>query len=382
MAKTNVPFQGVMTGRLVQGDCFVAQTKDAQGNLRVVKTGPNAGQPAPQHFVAVAYSKADPYWPEFFNLLLTTARQEWPNLFPATQPVQPLFGVMAGHPVNPQFSFKVIDGDGIDQNGKSNADKDGFAGHWVVRYASSYAPKVVRPTGPATWEVMSYDPASGQKPPIKRGDYIRVAGSTAGNDNPQRPGLYLNLNMIEFVGQGDEIVGGPEASTAFATPATLPPGARPIGAPPASGAPVPPGAQGNAAPAAPASPAAASPAPAAPAAPASPPAGPVMLPAAGGVSYEAQGWTDEQLVAHGYMQPAPTYSGFREAPLAGAPASPAPAPAAAPSAPAAPTAAAASATPSPTKTMTAAAGGVPYEQFVAQGWTDEQMVAQGYLVIA
>jgi len=30
--------------------------------------------------------------------------------------------------------------------------------------------------------------------------------------------------------------------------------------------------------------------------------------------------------------------------------------------------------------MTAAAGGATYEQFRAQGWSDEQMRAQGYLV--
>ena len=388
MANQATQFQGVMTGRLVQGDCFIAQTKDAQGNPRVVKTGPNTGQPAPQHFVAVAYRKDDPYWPEFFNMLLATSKQEWPNLFPATQPVQPLYGVMSGHPVNPQYSFKVIDGDGVDQNGMSNAEKEGFAGHWVVRYASAYAPKVVRPTGPGTWEVMAFDPATGRKPPIKRGDYIRVAGSVAGNNNPQRPGIYVNLNMIEFVGQGDEIVSGPDAASAFATPAALPPGARPVGAPPAGGAPAPrPPATGAApAPAAPAAPAApvagnapaAAPPPpaAASSAPASPPAGPVMLPAAGATSYEsykAAGWTDEQLIAHGYMQAPATYAGFREAPLAGAANAAAPSPPAAPAAPS-------TATSSPSRTMTAAAGGTPYESFIANGWTDQQLIDGGYMI--
>lgn len=35
----------------------------------------------------------------------------------------------------------------------------------------------------------------------------------------------------------------------------------------------------------------------------------------------------------------------------------------------------------PVKTMTAKAAGATYEQFVAQGWTDVQMVEHGYLVI-
>ena len=40
--------------RFVQGDLDTPQDKDAQGALRVVKTGPNAGQPNPQYFVAGA----------------------------------------------------------------------------------------------------------------------------------------------------------------------------------------------------------------------------------------------------------------------------------------------------------------------------------------
>lgn len=36
--------------------------------------------------------------------------------------------------------------------------------------------------------------------------------------------------------------------------------------------------------------------------------------------------------------------------------------------------------PAPVPQMTAAAGGATYEQFKAQGWSDEQMRASGYLV--
>lgn len=98
-------------------------------------------------------------------------------------------------------------------------------------------------------------------------------------------------------------VAGPPAVAAAAPPA-------PVIAPPTA-APAFAGAQPWENPGA-ASPAAAAPAaPAAPPAPAPPPppsvaAGPVMLPAAGGVPYEEyrkSGWTDEQLIAHGKMAP-------------------------------------------------------------------------------
>jgi hypothetical protein len=229
-------------GRLVQGDAFVPQTKDQQGNLRVVKSGPNIGQPNPQYFVAIAVPKIDPNNPSqwnpeyaaFYALLDKVARQEWPALFPN-----------GGACVNPMFAWKVKDGDGVDRNGKSNADKEGFAGHWVVSFASSYAPKVVRPTSPGVWETLT-DPQS-----LKRGYFVRIAGSITGNDSPQTPGLYTNLDMIELVGYGQEIVGGPDAATAFAAPATLPAGAsaQPIAGAtmPASAPPGAPGGPGHAA---------------------------------------------------------------------------------------------------------------------------------------
>lgn len=387
MTKTRESFQGVMTGRLVQGDPFEAQTKDQQGNIRVFKAGPKVGQPNPQFFVAVAYRKDDPHWPHFMAMLHRMATLEWPTLFNPATPIGNVFGVGLIPPVNPLFTFKVKDGDGLDRNGKSNADKEGFAGHWIVSYASAYPPKIVRPNGPNVWETITWTPpapgvAAAEKP-IKRGYYIRVAGSVSGNDSPQTPGLFMNLDMIELVGGGVEIIGGPDAASAFATPASLPPGATPLAAggvavPPA-GAPAP---GGGAAPPPPGG--AAPPPPAAATAP-PPPAGPVMLPAAGATTYEqyrAAGWTDDQLVA----------SGFMTAPAAAPAPAPAPAPADAPApygghmgngaqtaeAPPPPPSAN-GATASPTKAMTALANGTPYETFIGKGWTDAQLIANGYM---
>lgn len=323
-------------GRFVQGDLDTPQDKDAQGNPRVVKTGPNAGQPNPQFFMALAIAKNDPAWPAFWNTVCQAAAAGFPNLFP---------NAAAGDYtcVHPGFAFKVVDGDGVDTMGKSNATKEGFAGHWVVRFASSYPPRLFHKDRYAPSEQIQ------EKGAIKRGYYCRVSGTVEGNGQAQKPGVYLNLDMVELTAYGQEIISGPAAGEAFgganAAPVALPPGATaapvtpmpsagpgappPAGPTPAAPAPVAPGAApspaaaspvpgsppaqpyagymaGPTPAAAPAAPAA-SPAPPVPGAPPLPtaPAGKVMLPAAQGATYEqliAAGWTDATLVQHGMMQ--------------------------------------------------------------------------------
>lgn len=295
-------------GRLVQGDAFEAQTTDQQGKPRVVQTGPNAGQPSPEWFVALAFPKNDPNWPAFHALIDQESRTAWPHLFP----------VPGGPCTLPTFSNKIIDGDGVDQTGKPHALKPGFAGCWVVRFTTGFAPGV--------YKLVNGAHHAAGKEDLKRGYYVRVAGSTKSNGNPQKPGLYLNWSMLEIVAYGEEIITGPSPADAFAAPVgALPPGASAVPMAPAPLPPPTPGAMGATPPpgAAPPPvtppvapppytgymPGAPPPAPAAPAAaPPPPPAAPVrtMLPAAGGQTYEAMiaaGWTDAQLVQHGMMAP-------------------------------------------------------------------------------
>lgn len=283
-------------GRFVQGDAFNPSDKDQSGAPRVVKTGPNAGQPNPQHFVAIALPKSSPgitFEQEaaipgsFFSILKGEAAKAFPHLFPQGA---------AGPCSHPAFSYKVIDGDGVDTAGKPWSQREGFAGNWVVRLtrgASIGAPPVYQETAPGTFAQLA---ATGGRP--RTGDYIRVQGDVSGNDNAQRPGLYVNLGMILFAGEGFEIVtqSGPSAAEAFGGGTTLPIGAAVPVAP--AGAP-------TAAVATPPLPVAAAPPPV-PAAPPPAPAAPVrtMLPAANGVAYEAyiaQGWTDDLLRQHGLM---------------------------------------------------------------------------------
>jgi hypothetical protein len=297
-------------GRMVQGDLDTPSDKDMQGNLRTVKSGLNMGQPNPQYFIGVAFAKTDPAWPAFESLLKTQAATDFPALFP---------GGPTAPSVHPQFAFKIADGDGMDSNGKSNATKEGFAGHWVVRFASSYPPRCFHAGRYAAHEQIQ------EKGAIKRGYFVRVNGTVEGNGNAQRPGVYVNLDMVELAGYGPEIVSGPDANDAFGgAPVVLPAGATAMPVTPAVGGAAPLAAGGVA-----------------PVTPVAPNTAPVSAP--------YTGYMDPNAVAGAVAPPPPV-----------------------PIVPTLPTA-------SPTKVMTPAAGGATYEQMIAAGWTDATLAAHGMI---
>jgi len=280
---TNTPFTSPV-GRMVQGDAFKPSEKDQNGAPRLIKTGPNTGQPNPQFFVAVAYLKTQATMDaeiasnspigQHLAEIKAEAFRAFPHLFPQGA---------AGPCQHPQFSFKVRDGDGVDTAGKKWADREGYAGHWIVSYtrgASIGAPGVYREASPGTFV---------ETKECKTGWFVQVSGNVTGNNNAQRPGVYVNLNMICVRAEGPEIIltSGPSAAEAFGGVTALPPGAAPLSAP----APVLP-------PPAPVAP---------PPAPVAPPPAPArkMLPAANGISYAeyiAAGWTDDLLIQNGMME--------------------------------------------------------------------------------
>ncbi len=309
-------------GRLVQGDCFEAQTKDQAGVPLTIKTGPNAGQPTQKYFIAVAFKKTDPETIALKAQWDRKAREEFPALFPNP----------SGPCVNPNFSDKITDGDGIDQNGKPNNTKDGFAGCWVFRFSSSFPPEC--------YARGAYNPATDLLKPgqIPRGHHIRVSGTISGNQPSNKPGLYVNLGMIEWNSIGDLITSGPSASDVFG---------------------------GGAA--------------------AVPPAGPVMLAAAGATPYAAYiaaGWTDAALIAAQMMAP----------PAAAVAPPPAPPAAVAPPPPPAPLPPGGSAPPPPPPAqiapaapgyrMTEHAGATTYQQYLHAGWSDAALVQNNFMVPA
>ena len=212
--------------RMVQGGCTLQDKKD-------MKTGQpvrdDQGNVIKETFIAIAIRKDDPGLMPFYNLFVQTARAEFPHLFDAQ-----------GQCTHQRFAWKIQDGDGRDQNGQSVANKPGFAGHYIFKMTTRFAPKC--------FHYGKYDVSQQIQNPddvIKKGYFVRVGGTISGNgvkpqDGSNVPGLFVSQSMIELVAFGEEIQTGPDASAVFgAAPITgaLPPGASQTPILPAGGAP-------------------------------------------------------------------------------------------------------------------------------------------------
>lgn len=322
-------------GRLVSGDVFNGNEKDRKGQPYIIKTGPNAGKPTKKWFFAVAFPKMlangmpNEEFNNFYRAVIDTARAGYPAHF--NGPIDPFTGKPGC--THPRMALKIADGDGTDEDGKPNNQKEGWAGHWVVKFNGQYAPRCFR-LGQFAPEQQLQDPNS-----LKRGWYVSVSGTCEANIGSDVPGVYMNGNLVCLVdSSAPVIVSGPNAAEAFAN---IPMGSLPAGvtvggvasgaaaAAPQTYAPTAPNGVAQYAAAAPAPAAATAPAqtapvqpnhgfvanaghaPAAPTAPQAPeapaaPAGPQLTPAgvqAGGTyaAFQANGWTDQQLREHGFL---------------------------------------------------------------------------------
>jgi len=349
-------------GRIVQGDLYNGQDKDQAGNPLTVKTGANAGKATVRYFFAVAIPKTQQnWWHEVWGQkIFAIAAAAWPQ----------------GQTANPNFAWKIEDGDSQipNQNGRKNADREGHARCWIIKFSSSFPAKV-------------FDAQSNplvQPGLVKPGFWVEVLGTVEGNGQPQKPGVYMNHNMVAFRAPDKEIVSGPDPRSVGFGQAALPAGvsAAPMpsmapGAPmpgaAAPGAMYPPAAAPGAYPpsaAAPA-PAAAYPTPgAAPAAYPTPGAmpGPVATPAAVPGAYPAPGAMPVSVA------PNPSFI---------APPGAAPAPMAAPAAPMAPApapAVAADPLGAPAGFRMANPQGANYTAHLQQGWNNETLLAAGHMV--
>lgn len=341
-------------GRIVMGSLYDPSTTDAEGKPLVVKTGPNAGQPRVNYFFALAIPKgAEPHWAHtpWGQQIWNVGNQAFPN---AAQ--------------SPAFAWKIEDGDSQIPNkkGRKPCDNEGWRGHWILKFSGGFAPKVYQQEGAGYAQVM-------QKDFCKPGFFVEVAFSVEGNGSQSQPGVYLNHSMVCFRAYGQEITFGPDVASAGFGAAPLPAGASmtpPAGAIPMPQAPA-------AAPALPGAPAGYAPPPVPgmmPQAPAAAPAGyapPPGLPQVPGVApapLAPAGFAPTPSVpVPGAPAPIPVTPnpGFVQVP----PPAATPAPMAPPPAPAA-----------PVRQMTAAAQGIPYESYIAQGWTDALLVQNGLML--
>lgn len=224
-------------GRIVQGDCYNPNTENMEGQPLVYKTGANAGQPRVEYFLGLAIEKNHPGFPEFWGKLAQLGRTGFPQFFDGQ-----------GNCTHPGFSWKMIDGDGRDTTGKPWSEREGFAGHWVFRFTSGYAPQLLQMQNGTPVAI----PETAGKA-IKRGYFAQVVFKAEPNGNQQKPGLYMNLQAVVLAGYGQEISGGVDVAAALRTapqapssyvPAGMsltPPAGVSITAPAVAGMPTPPG---------------------------------------------------------------------------------------------------------------------------------------------
>lgn len=328
-------------GRFVWGSMHEPQTKDADGNPLVIKNGPDAGKPTQRYSFGIAVKKSpgQTHWaqepadwktnPELARLgeywgaaIWAVGHAAFPN----------------GQAQRPDFSWKVTDGDSTIPNkkGMKPCDREGYAGHWVIAFSSSFAPRCVNNTGTG--------PAEAKE--IKPGHYIQVMGTVDSNESTQNPGVYVNHTYVAHSGFGKEIITGPDPSQVGFGGGPRPEGMSEM---PVGGAFAPPAAPSAApAPAAAPAPLPAAPRPTAAPAPTSAPA-PAPAPTAAPAPVAV---TPHPGILNGG-------AGAPPAPVVPAPVAPA----------------------APVRQMTAKAGGVTYEQFMATpGWTDELLRANGYMI--
>ena len=209
--------------RLVGGHPMEEQTTDATGAVLRTKTGPNAGQPKTEWYVAVAISKTAPEWSQIWGDIHKEARAGFPNLFDA-----------AGNCTKPDFAFKVVDGDSQVPNLKDvkPCDREGYPGNWVVSFKTGIQPKCFDQNN---LQILD-------KNLIKRGFWVQISGAVVNNGSSVNPGVFMNFNMLKLVGYDEEIHVGPDANQVFGgAPVELPAraSAAPLANAPQGGAPAP-----------------------------------------------------------------------------------------------------------------------------------------------
>ncbi len=198
-------------GRFVQGDVWTGNPNDMQGRAR---------PSGPQWYVGLACLKG-PEWDTFWQQVVAKAQADWPQ----------------GQWQLPAFAWKLVDGDD-----PKHAAKEGFPGHYILRLASNYAPRVVdsQPV-PQPIPAPAIDLATGRRLPsdVERGCYLQVQVGIVGNDNVEKPGVYLNLGLTMRVGYGSAIQSGPPPEQVFAQRGALPAGASQVPVAQPAGAAVP-----------------------------------------------------------------------------------------------------------------------------------------------
>lgn len=189
-------------GRLVYGNLYKPNAKtNNDGSPKIGKDG----TPAVSFDYGIAIPKgAENHWAEteWGQVIWNEGHGSFPN----------------GEAQRPDFAWKIHDGDSTVPNkaNKRLCDKEGYPGHWIVNFSSSFPSKYVSFDG---LRVL----LDGEL--IKPGYYIQIAGNVVGNKSTQSPGVYLNHSVMSLQSVYEEISsGGVDAATVGFGKAAMPNG--------------------------------------------------------------------------------------------------------------------------------------------------------------
>ena len=245
MGNTTETYQ-TPVGRIVQGSLWDKITMDSFTKKPLVFKD---GSPRSSMYVGLAIAKNHAGYQGLMDFLTSQAMAVWPR----------------GEWGQQGFAWKIYDGDL-----QVYAERDGFQGHTILRLTSNFDVNIYNRDG----GILSVSDGLG-----KPGDYIDAIISVAGNGDPRKPGVFLNIHAARFIGHGQPIIQKADYSSAFSEPTAVPAGASISPVPPVQGIPAPP--------------------------PVPPvPSDPVLTAKAGGLTYQqmlSAGWTDETLKLHGYL---------------------------------------------------------------------------------
>jgi len=163
-------------GRMVSGNLHVPSTTGYGGkSLGVSK---KTGEQLQTLKVGLAIDKKNPDLGEFYDHIREIAQSFFPRSYESDI-----------------FSYKMIDGDD-----PKYAANEGYAGCLVYFFTSYSSVNVYRDDCAHLIE------SPNEMPP---GYYCQILGDADGNDNKDKPGLFMNLGSVRVCGTGPVIVLGP-----------------------------------------------------------------------------------------------------------------------------------------------------------------------------
>lgn len=184
----------MVQGRIVwtAGDLFAGRVKTIFGT-QTPQLDPQ-GQKQIQYGFGLAVPKAELADPVRGAIWMAMHEEAW-KMFPSRV-------------IPPSFAMKFKDGDGLDDQGKSFALREGHAGCIVFALTTNWVIRFFKWEGGANVQINSG---------IKNGDYVEVQVNVKAHAamGQGKAGLYVNPRVVRLVAAGKEIINAPSGDQVF-----------------------------------------------------------------------------------------------------------------------------------------------------------------------